>query len=291
MKRSLSSRFLLCVVFTICVLIVAAIALSPSKGANPQASQDQSVTVPIVVNQTEALKVESLTSVDAPSDRGEKSYILTLKNVSSRKLVAWVVKRPYGGNVAAGAVISNGGWEPGESDRFSILDTSPNEPGPKQITIALAMFEDGSSEGDFSTHEFITNSRLASKLQTERINEILQVALLSRQNKRGRFLKTGKEWLQDLASEISQLSETPPPNQPLVVIGWSSPKDRSINLLKTLSDWEDARPTDSLKANQILRSQGSLFGASDVQDGVLKIIRHNENLLRKNSLKGGFNEK
>jgi len=106
MKHSFLSRSILSVVLA--VLIAAAIALISSKITNPQASQDQSVTVPTVINQTEALKVESLKSADASSDAKEKSYILTLKNVSSRKLVAWVVKRPYGGDVAAGASIGSG---------------------------------------------------------------------------------------------------------------------------------------------------------------------------------------
>jgi hypothetical protein len=291
MRRYASSPLSLGLIFMVSMLIVAAIALGLSKGGNPQASQDQSSTVPVVVNQTEALRVESLTSVDAPPDAKEKSYILTLKNVSSRKLVAWVVKPPSGATIAAGAVISNAGLEPGQSFSHTIYDTSPNKPGPKQITIALAMFEDGSSEGDFSTHEFVTNSRAASKLQMERINEILQAALLARHNTKGQSLKTNKQWLQDIASEISQLPQTAPPNQPSAAMGLISSKEGSLALLKDLIEWEDVRHTDSLKANGILRNQGSLFGASDVQDGVLKIIRHNENLIEKNTFRGRLNEK
>src|SRR5262245_44958750 len=214
MSRYTSSPLSLSLIFMVPILIFAALALSLSKSANPQASQDQSATVPVVVNQTEALRVESLTNVDAPPDAKEKSYILVLKNVSSRKLVAWVVNTPSGATIAAGAVISNTGLEPGQSHSHTIYDTSPNKAGPKQITIALAMFEDGSSEGDFSTHEFVTNSRLASRLQMEKINEILKAAHQSRQNSKGQSLKPNKEWLQNIISEISQLSQTALPNQP-----------------------------------------------------------------------------
>ena len=292
MRRYASSPLFLSLILMVSTLIFAAIALGPSMAANLQASQDQSVAVPTVINQTEALRVESLTrGDDLPAGLG-KSYILVFKNVSSRKIVAWEVKSPDGLITATGSVIGSGGLEPGESDSLTIYDTSPKKPGPKQITIALAMFEDGSSEGDFSTHESITNSRLASKLQTERINEILRAALLSRQNAKGRSLKSSKEWLQDIVSEITQLPETAPPNQPSVAIGLTSAKSDALTLLKNLIEWEEVRHTDSMKAYGILQQRlDFMIGTSDVQNGVLKIIRHNEDLIEKNTFKGRLNEK
>lgn len=292
MRRYVSSHLFFGPIFMISILLVAALALNLSKSANPQASQDQSATVPTVVNQTEALQVESLTKDDTDPHPKVKSYTLVLKNVSHRRLVAWVIKHPGGTVMCAECVISNGGFEPGESRSFQVYDDALNKPGPKQTIIALAMFEDGSSEGDFSTHESVTKHRAASKLQTERINEIFRAALQSRQNTKGQSFKPDKEWLQDIVSEISQLSETAPPetappSQPHVAMGLISAKRQALTLLKDLIEWEDVRHTDSLKANEILRQEGSLFGASDVQDGLLKIIRYNENLVRKNTFKGG----
>jgi hypothetical protein len=286
MRRYVSSHLFFSLIFTVSTLIFVALAINQSTAANTQLGQDQSVTVPVVANQTEAIQVESLTSGDdLPAGKG-KSYILVLKNVSSRKLVAWVIKSLSSTTIVAGAVISKEALEPGDSYSHTIYDTSPNKPGPKQITIALAMFEDGSSEGDFSTHKEVADSRNASKLQTERINEILQSALLYRQNTKGQSLKPDKEWLQDVIYEISQLPEDAPPQHPDVVVGLTYAKKWHLSSLKNLIEWEDARHTDSMKAYGILQQRLDFMnGASDVQGGLLNLIRHNEDLIEKNTFR------
>jgi len=283
MRRYALSHIFLGVILTTFVLIIAVFALRPSEGAK----QDQPIAI---VNETESLQVEGMTCKDARPDLGERSCLLTLKNISNREIVAWAIQSPSGKMQYAGAVMG-GGLSPGESRTEEVYDTSGNRVRDKKITIKLAMFNDGSSEGDFQVHKLITDSREGSKLQTERINTIIEKALVSR---RANLSQTReKEWLEQITFEIASLPENAPSGKQWMAMGLASAKQNTLRLLGALDEWEETRHADPVRAGKILKERdAAIVGTSNPIDGLTKIIRHNEMLIGKQkALKGGSNEK
>jgi hypothetical protein len=287
MRRYVSSNLFLSLIFTVSTLIFVALAINQSMAANSEAGQDQSATI---INETEALQVVETKISEARPDLGEKSYLLTLKNVSNKEIVAWAIQYPSGQMQYAGAAMG-GGLSPGESRTVEVYDVSGNRVKDKKITIKLAMFDDGSSEGDFQVHKDITDSRMASKLQTERINAIIEEALLSRPDKPNQAKE--KEWLEHITSEISNLPERGSPDKPRMAMGLLFAKQNTLSLLKALGEWEETRHNDPVRAGKILKERDAVVvGTSDLTDGLTKIVRHNEWLIGKQKAnKGGSNEK
>jgi hypothetical protein len=287
MRRYISSHWLFGLIFAISVLLVVTIALRSSKGADPYSGQDQ---VARIVNETESLHVEGLTITDPRPDLGEKSYVFTLKNISNKEIVAWAIQNPSGQMQYAGATMG-GGLAPGESRTVEVYDASGNRVRDKKIIIKLAMFADGSSEGDFQAHQYITDSREGSRIQTERINAIIEKALIER--KASPNQPNEKEWLDRITSAISELSETAPPDRPMMAAGMNSPKQSALRLIAALGDWEETRHKDPVRAGKILKERDAVIvGTSDLTDGLSKIVRHNEWLIGKQKAnKGGSNEK
>lgn len=137
------------------------------------------------------------------------------------------------------------------------------------------MFADGSSEGDFETHKIIAESREGSRVQTERINAIIEAALIEKKSGRNKLKE--KEWLERVASAISELPETGPPDHPLQASGMNSPKQMTLWYLAALGAWEEARHKDAVKADKILRETGEVvFGSADLSDGLARVVHHNE---------------
>lgn len=292
MKHSVLSRFLLCVVFAICVLIVAAIASKSTKITNPQATQNQEIQTPVVVNETDAFQVESLTSeITRPNSR-EMLYVLKLKNVSAKKITAYVIEHPSRVTQYPDFAGSGGGVAPGSVEKVEIYDIV--QPAtlaqPNKITIKLAVFEDGSSEGDFKDHRRIMDMRLGTKIGFERISNILQEALRLKRGEARESETSKKQWLEQIISDISELPDKSPPGQSFEVgSGFHYVKEMTLNSLKALNEWQVANQSDSIKARGILESRGEIAGTRDLPDGVTRIIRFNETLI--NRYKEALNEK
>ena len=269
MKRYVPSHWFLGLILAVCVSLVVTIALRSSKGAG----QDQIATI---VNQTDSLKVEGLTITDPRP--GEKQYNFKLRNISSKQIVAWVIIYPAGETQTVGNEIG-GGLAPGETHQTEVYDTSGDRVTDKKITIALAMFADGSSEGDFKLHKQIADSREGSRIQTERINAIIEKALADK--KAGRNSLGDKEWLDQITSAISALPETGTFDKPDMKRGMSYPKQNALRLIGYLAEWEKTRRYDPVSAGNMLKQSDIIFGSSDVQEGLAKLVGDNKQKIAK----------
>jgi hypothetical protein len=279
MNRYVSSRWFLGLIFASCVLLAGTIALRSSKGAK----QDQ---IAKFVNETESLQVEDLKITDPRPD--EKQYNFTLRNISNKEIVAWVITTPTVTQTMYGP--TGGGIAPSETRPVEVYDASGNRVRDKKITVALAMFADGSSEGDFKLHKQVTDMREGARVQTERITAIIQEALLDKKARPNKLSE--KEWVDQITSAISALPETGPPDRPAMSEGMTSPKQNAIRWISYLGDWEDKRHKDPVQAGKVLKQSEVVYGASDVSDGLAKIIAHNQQLAGKlKADKGGSNEK
>jgi hypothetical protein len=242
---------LLGAVFTVSVLIVAAAALRSTKIPNPQVIQ-----TPDVVNETEAFQVESLTSQIIRPDAGEVRYVLKLKNVSAKKITAYSIKHPSGVRTSADFVITGGGIAPGAAETVDIYD-APQPAASTQsnkITVELAVFEDGSSEGDFDRRKFIMGSRLGARMGFERIDKILQEALRLKQGGVTESEASEQEWLEKIISDVASLSDQSLPGE--VNIGFHRAKETTLNNLKTLREWKNTNKADPIKAERLLHVRG-----------------------------------
>jgi hypothetical protein len=272
MKRYVSSHWFIGVLFTLAVSLVGTIALRSSRGAG----QDQIATI---VNQTDSLKVEDLKITDPRP--GEKQYNFTLRNISSKQMVAWAILYPSGQTQIVGTVIG-GGLAPGETYATEVYDTSGNRVSDKKITIALAMFADGSSEGDFKLHKQVTDSREGSRIQLERINAIIEKALADRKASPNQIqVANEKEWLNRITLAIAELPETGPPDKPNMSHGMNSVKQEAIRLIGFLGEWEETRHNDPVRAGKTLKQSDVIFGASNVQEGLAKVVGDNKRKIAK----------
>lgn len=282
---------LLCAIFAVSVLIVAAAALRSTKIPSLQAARpEQAVQTSDVVNETEAFQVESLTSQIIRPDGGEVRYVLKLKNVSTKKITAYSLKHPSGVRTTGDFVVTGGGIAPGGVETVDISDAPQPSTSAQsnKLIIELAVFEDGSSEGDFNCRKLIMGSRLGARMGFERIDKILQEALRVIQGE-VRESETGKkEWLEQVISDIAALSDQSLPGE--VNSGFHYAKEMTLNNLKTLREWEDAKKSDSIKADKLLRERGEgIAGTRDLSDSMTRIVRFNENQLKR--YKEGLNEK
>jgi hypothetical protein len=283
MRRYVSSHWFIGLVLALALLLIGGnLALKSSKGAK----QDQ---VAEIINETDSLQVEDLNITDHRP--GEKQYSFSLRNISNKEIVAWVITSSFGGTQIMGATMG-GGLAPGESRTTGAYDMKGDRVGDKKIVIKFAMFADGSSEGDFKFHREITDSREGSRIQTERINALIEAAVTKR---KGRPNEGGeKEWLATVAAAISELPETSPdPARPMMAYGMNSPKQMALRYIAALGEWEETRHKDSVKADKIMRETGEVvFGSRDVTDGLEHIAHHNEWLIGKKKEKtGGANAK
>jgi len=282
MRRYVSSDWFLSLIFALCVLLIGTIALRSSKGAN----QDQ---VAKIINETDSLQVEDLKITDPRP--GEKEYAFTLRNISNKEIVAWVIAPNFGATQIMGATMG-GGLAPGESRTTGVYDTKGDRVRDKKIVIKLAMFADGSSEGDFKFHREITDSREGSRIQTERINALIEAAIVKRKGRPNEGSE--KEWLATVAAAISELPETSPnPARPLMAYGMNSPKQTALSYIEALGSWEETRHKDAAKADKIMRATGEVvFGSADLIDGLERIVHHNKWAIGKKQDKtGGANAK
>ena len=254
------------------ILIVIATVLGLSKGNDPQASQNQT---PVVVNETEALKVESLTTEVAHPELGGIRYILNLKNVSNKKIIRVAIEQPNGG-VNSAEYTPGGGWFlPGAVKRIEMTDYSETQPKatvsqPKQIIIRLAMFEDGSSEGDFKTHERFANRYRGRTTQLRRINAILEEAVA-----------TSKD-LTKVTSQISALPDEAPPGEDKAIgEGFVEVKQDTLRLLNILMEWERTSKVNPNAARNILQQNADLVGISSSEEGMTRIIKFNQRLVER----------
>jgi hypothetical protein len=281
MKPNVSSHWLIGLILALSVLLIGGnLALRSSKGAR----QDQ---VAQIINETQSLQVEDLKITDPRP--GEKNYSFSLRNTSNKEIVAWVIETPSVTQIA-GASLGQG-LAPGETRSAGAYDTSPNRIEGKKIVIKLAMFADGSSEGDFQYHKEVAESREGARVQTERINTILEAAIIKRKGRPNEGSE--KEWLATVAAAISELPETALEGRPKTAMGMTSPKQDALRYIAALGEWEDSRHKDAVKADKIMRETGEVvFGSKDVTDGLEHIAHHNEWLIGKKKEKtGGANAK
>jgi hypothetical protein len=276
---------LLGAIFTISVLIVATAALRSTKIPSPQLVQTSDV-----VNETEAFEVESLTSQIIQPGTGEVRYVLKLKNVSAKKITAYSIKHPSGVRTSTDFVVTGGGIAPGGVETVDISDAPQPTTSAQsnKITVELAVFEDGSSEGDFDRRKFIMGIRLGARMGFEQIDKILQEALRSKQGGVRESDAIEKEWLEQIISDVTALSDQSLPGE--VNVGFHRAKEMTLNNLKTLREWKNTIKSDPIKAESLLHARGQgISGTHDLLDGTTKIIRFNENHIKR--YKEGLNEK
>ena len=266
MRRTVSSHWFLSLIFALCVLLIGTIALRSSKGAK----QDQ---VAQIVNETESLQVEDLKITDHRP--GEKAYSFSLRNISNKEIVAWVITSSFGPTITMGDVMG-GGMAPGESRTTGAYDMKGDRVEDKKIVIKFAMFADGSSEGDFRLHREITDSREGARIQTERINALIEAAVIKRKDRPNEGAE--KEWLATVAAAISELPEaSPDPVRPKMAYGMNSPKQTALRYIAALGEWEETRHNDPVKADKLMRETGEVvFGSRNLIDGLEHIVHHNK---------------
>jgi hypothetical protein len=151
------------------------------------------------------------------------------------------------------------------------------------LRFILAMFDDGSSEGDFEIHKIIADSREASRLQIERINAIIENTLLSIKANPGKA--TEQEWIEQIISEIAQLPDRGPPDKPSMAMGLSGIKQDTLRLLGSMREWAGLRHKDAARAVSALNHDAVIIDASDLLDGLTRIVRHHETLIGKRKAK------
>jgi len=258
------------------VLTIPVIALYISRSATSQTSQGQ--PPPTVVNETEALQVERLTTEVADPQLGGMRYILKLKNVSDKKIIRFAIEQPNGGVTSVDYTTGVGALLPGATEKIDIADYSETQPGtassssqPKRIIIRLAMFEDGSSEGDFKTHQRFANRYSGRKTQLKRINAILKEALT-----------TSKD-LRQIASQISALPDEAPPGEDKAIgEGYVEAKQTALHLLNSLMEWQTTSKNNPNAARGVLaRSSADLVGISRPEEGITRIMNSNQILIER----------
>ncbi len=130
-----------------------------------------------VVNRTSSLKV-----VDIEERRGGR-YRVTLQNVSNRTIIGWMHRRHNGEGMSATPL------PPGSTTSFRET-FFPSEKNPPEVTVNMAMFEDGSYEGDVDSWAlFNARMKVIPKIHAARMRPLFAQALES--------------WREDLASEIA----------------------------------------------------------------------------------------
>jgi hypothetical protein len=277
MRRYASSPLFLSLICMVSVLTTTVIALYVSRSATSQASQEQSAADPIIVYETEALHVESLTTEVADPQLGGTRYILKLKNVSGKKIITFAVEQPNGGGTSVDYTPGVGALPPGAIEKIEMADYSQPDPGSastpqrKRITIKLVMFEDGSSEGDFKIHERFTNRYFGRKSQLKRINAILKESLAASKD------------LTQIVSEISALPDDAPPGENKAIgEGYVEAKNETLRLLKSLTEWRAASQKDPNIARNILqKTSGDLVGITRPDEGITRIINANQRLIER----------
>lgn len=269
MRRYLSPRLFLGLIFMVSVLIITVTALYVSRRATSQ-------TAPTVINETEALQVESLTTEVADPQLGGTRYILNLKNVSDKKVIRFAIEQPDGGVTSVDYTTGVGALLPGAIEMIDIADYSETQPGtaqsqPKRIIIRLAMFEDGSSEGDFKTHQRFANRYFGRKTQLKQINVILKESLTSSKD------------LRQIASEISALPDVAQPGEDKEIgEGYVEAKQTTIHLLNSLIEWQTTSKNNPNAARGVLaRSSADLVGVSRPEDGITRIVNSNQKLIER----------
>ncbi len=129
-------------------------------------SERPDVLTPLrVINRTSSIAV-----VDIKESRGLR-YQLTLRNAGSRAVVGFVNRRRGGLGMRSEPV------PPGGEFVF-VLGFSPSVSEPPEVTLSMALFEDGSFEGDVdSLALFDASMRIAPKQHARRMLPLLKAAI------------------------------------------------------------------------------------------------------------------
>jgi len=178
MKHPVLSRFLLCMVFAICVLIVAAIALKSSKSTNPQAiRQEQAIQI---TNETESLQV-------VRTKINESNFVVEVQNVGARPVVGYWFQYGEDKTNTQGRELGLGeAFQPGKTETMDIplanLRSADANDNALRLKLAVCMFEDLSAEGDWEiarrNREAYQGAAVAYRIMREEVEPLSQSASL-----------------------------------------------------------------------------------------------------------------
>ena len=208
---------------------------------------------------------ESLQFVEWRDLQGQ--LVLRLKNVSKKPITGYILE--WGtGSVEKDFLTASQNLDPeGVTENyFSKIDFEAPR-NIKEIRIALVMFDDSSSEGDYHWDQAMRDKRSGIKYQLQIIIDNLKAIVKSPQ-------KVSIPSVATISSRNQQLVEiTSESRSGDFQIGVKYAIDSTTLLLDDLDKWE--------KSGKSIRLRYELIGINNLSDGISKIIEHNEKLIEK----------
>lgn len=219
----------------------------------------QDDTLPKVKNETESFQLVSI-------EKAKDTVLLRMKNISGQGITAYSIASHENGREdtdysIGDYVIANGAIEEIEIPLSSLRGSGASKRKKSDIRILAVVFEDQTSEGDYTAAADIRNTRLGKKIQLKRINQLLLEAL----NLHG---TNQMSTLSDLKSRIASLSEDIEKGQPSAVrSGLRNAKQDVLTLIDRIEQRQKAMDT----THQADNSAGN-----DLQGELTKLVREGE---------------
>jgi len=264
-------------IFGLVLLLVLGVLLCLKLWPANISAISKQAALPKVVNQTESFQPVSIEYVGLD---GKSSSIedvngivkLQLKNTSTKTVIGYVLTFGKHSRIEADLLIGGGALPPGEtrdnifSARQLINPLNPNERLP--VTIALVVFDDHSSEGDFRIDKQIRDKHRGIKAYLQLVSQTFsdaqtfaKIDSLSKLSDVRRQLSARYEQLGDKQSESFKS-------------GLSLAKAITGSLFDEVSQWEASGRTTNL-------ASAKLSGSKDANEGVKRIVAWANELINK----------
>ncbi len=254
-----NSNFIPIVFVLLCVAVFGTGILSSGVRSNSQEDR-----LPQVKNETESFQLVSI-------EKNKDLITLRMKNASDRGITAYSVSSHGRSRADTDYSISGHVIAPGEIEEIEIPFSSLNTSGAftgkgPEIRILTVVFDDHTSEGDFTAAADIRNTRIGKKIQLKRINRLMEEALKSSD---ADSLNT----LNNLKLRIATLPENIEKGQPFAV--GSGLRNAKEDIL-TLIDRIEERQKDSNAKPQVYGNNNT-----DLRGELTKLLREGEKWIAK----------
>lgn len=264
-------------IFGLVLLLVPAVLICLKLWPKNISAISKQADLPKVVNQTESLrpvKIEYM-SLDGKSSKIEEEngmVKLQLKNTSAKTVIGYVLTFGKNSKIDTDLLIGGGALPPGETrdDFFSaswlINPLNRNERLP--VTIALVVFDDHSSEGDFRADKQIRDKHRGIKAYLQLVN---QTFILTQTSAKTDSSSKLSEVRRQLSTRYEQLGDE---QSESFKSGLQLARDITGSLFDDLSQWEASGRTINL-------ASADLRGSKDANEGVKRIAAWANALINK----------
>lgn len=234
-------------------IVVGATASKETVRLQRQSTSD----LPQIKNKTQSFRYVSI-------EKSDSLFNLKMRNESKKVVTGYVLAFGRISEIETDLIIGNKGIAPNAEEVISFpasyLEASAASGEPNTVTVALVVFDDRSSEGDFKTDRKVRDRRLGIKMQLNVINMMLNDAGAS-----------GKVSLSDLRNLLLRVSSLPDDQSEGIGSGQHFAREIVMILIKDLEIWEVMGRKGALRAE--------LSGTVDIKNGLNKIVLFNKTLI------------